>query len=449
MMTSQAHRVATLELSLAQMESDIRLKAEALLLVEDARRHILRQLNELRDPISRLPLELSSQIFTHYVSRSEEHLVTLAEPLPLLNICKTWTDIALFTSSLWAFVRIDIPANPRIEYVPLLKKWLARAGDDQLVISLNGCVYASPFLPLAMTNLIHLHAFHIGELDLEYHCYLHLLAHAVQFPSLEIVRVRNVLHDSDPERSTMAITGLVAVLETAPLLKTLSVDPPYAKKAGADFHVHHLNLASLKIQFYDSSRFLRHLTLPSLINLELRINALADMTCLISFLAVSTPCLSSLAIHATHPELPRNTIERLFEAIPHLTSFHLLGSNFLLRDAVIDILTLKEDVLPSLTHFMIHIPEMWPRTAWYSPLTQMLSARATPASLTSFRLHLDDLDSDEYDYLAAAGEGFPSPDDWHVLRELREGGMQIELGFFDLDYVSWPPHYAAEEGPQW
>ncbi|KAJ7026975.1 hypothetical protein C8F04DRAFT_1123824 [Mycena alexandri] len=52
-------------------------------------------------------------------------------PLLLLNICNSWTDIALYTPALWSSIYLDFPG------VQVLQSWLERARNHALTISLT------------------------------------------------------------------------------------------------------------------------------------------------------------------------------------------------------------------------------------------------------------------------------------------------------------------------
>ncbi|KAJ7615393.1 hypothetical protein FB45DRAFT_801845 [Roridomyces roridus] len=68
------------------------------------------ELNYLRDPMSRLPLELSSMIFRRCVGPEYDDLQPHAytAPMLLMRICRSWTQIALATPSLWTDIHIHI-----------------------------------------------------------------------------------------------------------------------------------------------------------------------------------------------------------------------------------------------------------------------------------------------------------------------------------------------------
>ncbi|KAJ7657481.1 hypothetical protein B0H17DRAFT_870855, partial [Mycena rosella] len=64
----------------------------------------------VRDPVSRLPLEISSEIFIQCLpSTSNPQPGARDIPMLLLNICNAWTDIALSTPALWEAIHIQFP----------------------------------------------------------------------------------------------------------------------------------------------------------------------------------------------------------------------------------------------------------------------------------------------------------------------------------------------------
>ncbi|KAJ6477555.1 hypothetical protein C8R45DRAFT_1101876 [Mycena sanguinolenta] len=94
----------------------------------------LRQLNAALDPVARLPVEISSEIF----------LCSLAAipgkqdvPTGLLRVCSFWTDIALATPALWTSVRIRFPCGDDVaEVLPI---WFRRARSRPISMSISLC----------------------------------------------------------------------------------------------------------------------------------------------------------------------------------------------------------------------------------------------------------------------------------------------------------------------
>ncbi|KAJ7649948.1 hypothetical protein FB45DRAFT_6032 [Roridomyces roridus] len=136
-MSTQAIEEQIEQISLEiQRQKDVlkKLKSDKILLQQ--------QLNALRDPVARLPLEISSDIFLRCLPprsgypeeypRPKTHLA----PLLFLNVCHHWTNIALSTPALWASIGIAFPCTSAFKN--LLETWLRRAGSRLLHISLRG-----------------------------------------------------------------------------------------------------------------------------------------------------------------------------------------------------------------------------------------------------------------------------------------------------------------------
>ncbi|KAJ7829249.1 hypothetical protein B0H13DRAFT_2436045 [Mycena leptocephala] len=122
-----------------KLSTEIVLQKEVLKKLEHDKSLVQRQLNTVRDSVARLPFEISSEIFLQslpdFVVLGARHA-----PMLLVNICNTWTDIALATPALWARIHIAFPcAKGVVEVLPI---WLQRAGNRPLTISLRGKIDA-------------------------------------------------------------------------------------------------------------------------------------------------------------------------------------------------------------------------------------------------------------------------------------------------------------------
>ncbi|KAJ6624183.1 hypothetical protein B0H10DRAFT_1785072, partial [Mycena sp. CBHHK59/15] len=144
--------VANLRSRIEQVSADISQHKEALKLDEHNKRELQRQLNALLDPVARLPLEISSEIFRHCLPTdplSEGNLpLTICmqyppavpspaanhAPMILLNICGAWTKIALSAPALWANIHAQFPRSEGFK--ELFQTWLDRARGCPLNISL-------------------------------------------------------------------------------------------------------------------------------------------------------------------------------------------------------------------------------------------------------------------------------------------------------------------------
>ncbi|KAJ6510638.1 hypothetical protein C8R45DRAFT_964707 [Mycena sanguinolenta] len=88
--------------------------------------------------MARLPLEISSEIFLQGLdSDTFGRPGPYYAPLLFLNICNTWTTIALSAPALWSTIRIQFPRPGGSLTRQLLPLWLQRAGNHSLSISLR------------------------------------------------------------------------------------------------------------------------------------------------------------------------------------------------------------------------------------------------------------------------------------------------------------------------
>ncbi|KAJ7628084.1 hypothetical protein B0H17DRAFT_1285360, partial [Mycena rosella] len=98
--------VAELQARIDSLSADIDRHKKVLQDLERSKSATQRQLNAIRDPVARLPLEISSEIFIQCLS-TRPRPGALHAPMILANICTIWTDIALSTPSLWAAIDAD------------------------------------------------------------------------------------------------------------------------------------------------------------------------------------------------------------------------------------------------------------------------------------------------------------------------------------------------------
>ncbi|KAJ7853709.1 hypothetical protein B0H14DRAFT_781477, partial [Mycena olivaceomarginata] len=106
---------------------------------------IRRQLNDVVDPVSRLPREVSSEIFLCCLPPLEQsesgyrHIIRVPNaahaPVLLLNVCNSWTDIALATPALWAAINSGFPQPKGFD--ELLQFWFHRTRNHPLSVSIR------------------------------------------------------------------------------------------------------------------------------------------------------------------------------------------------------------------------------------------------------------------------------------------------------------------------
>ncbi|KAJ7160286.1 hypothetical protein C8R46DRAFT_366468 [Mycena filopes] len=110
-----------------QLSSAIEVQKQVLRELEIQRSDVRRELNALRDPIARLPLEISSEVFEQCLAGDED-----ITALFFLGICRLWSHIALSTPSLWATIHSEVPDGAG--FCQLFQTWLGRARSRLLYI---------------------------------------------------------------------------------------------------------------------------------------------------------------------------------------------------------------------------------------------------------------------------------------------------------------------------
>ncbi|KAK7028637.1 hypothetical protein R3P38DRAFT_3518916 [Favolaschia claudopus] len=368
---------------------------------------IQRQLNDRHDPIARLPVELSSKIFTHCVPSRNEY-GTLSAAILLIRICSSWTEIALFTPSLWANLHIDIPDELTSEWTAYLAAWLARGRQYPLLLSVSG---PSTISHTEIMRLIIAHAHHIRVLEVQPQTYLGVFlpyehgALAV-FPILEFVDV----YLPDHGWRTLEVDRVVHALKASPKLQgfymgTGDMTDGAFSEAPVPFRHHGLTTLNLSESRYACLFLLPYLTLPSLIHLEIMIEEpMEDLNGVISFINRSSPPLEELYLNATNSEWPRDAMERLLDAVPGLFTFSLWNGSKV-QDTFMELLFLQVRDLPG-RHLYLPTLEELILTVTLKYLTvvfnEWVEGQAQPTS--------------------------PKDEDKKILRNLVAKGMQIDLG---------------------
>jgi hypothetical protein len=117
--------IRELRLRINEFSCEINLQKELLKKLEKDESLVQHQLNAVMDPVARLPLEISSQIFLHILDPSPVPKPGVCHALMvLLNVCDGWTTIALSTPDLWTAIHIVFPLTNDIARV--LPLWFGR-----------------------------------------------------------------------------------------------------------------------------------------------------------------------------------------------------------------------------------------------------------------------------------------------------------------------------------
>ncbi|KAJ6453119.1 hypothetical protein C8R45DRAFT_915853 [Mycena sanguinolenta] len=259
------------ELSLA-----IERQKQVLLDLEKRRSDARCELNATLDPVARLPVEISSDIFAQCLPEFPRPHCGEA-PILLLNICRIWRDIAISTPSLWTSI-----SCPSLTDGSDLDIWLQRAGCLPLSISLRGSLRSSAAVAIKQ------HAYHFRDLTLELP---HLKELVLPLPSLATLMVLGMPEDRTGGRECLDI------MHNAPALTKCGFNPMrWFRDAQQPTPLTHLSLRNLRLSGINCGEImLKYLTLPALESLYISDLNLTT-TQLASFFARSSPPLLSLQV---------------------------------------------------------------------------------------------------------------------------------------------------------
>ncbi|KAJ7094733.1 hypothetical protein B0H15DRAFT_904798, partial [Mycena belliarum] len=100
-------RPASLHAHLEELNFSIVAQKRALASSERERIQVLGQLNRYYDPLTRLPPEITAEIFTHCLHTSDDvcNRMTTA-PILFLRVCRSWNKLARKIPALWSSLSI-------------------------------------------------------------------------------------------------------------------------------------------------------------------------------------------------------------------------------------------------------------------------------------------------------------------------------------------------------
>ncbi|KAF7328768.1 F-box domain-containing protein [Mycena venus] len=420
--------VQELHARIEKLSSEIQLQKDSGILIELERdkRLIQRQLNAVLDPVARLPVEISSEIFLQSLSPFPEPSLRHS-PMLLLNICNAWSDIALSTPELWAAIDIVFPRAPRFE--ELLEIWLHRAGHCHLSVSLRGEFNDEGFAAVAV--IVWRHGQQLRNLKI---CDGHE-DHADEIEDdREVDIFAGIIPGPLPSLKTLKIHGSVDGRATSfsrpQILELLRLAPNLIQCIFHDVHLHGITppdklvlpalrrLAFLHYEsrLHDDDALLQCLSLPGINALTLSLMHISHDR-LFSFLERSSPPLHELvlgaAIHWVMP--PRNsvTLRDCLRLVPSLTRFEVRWAALDFTTGLLTELAESTSLLPDLRDLTIcKLPAYDITRSFWEILHRAVSARRT--QLRTFQVGVQGSE--------------PPVDILSALRELTVDGMQMHIG---------------------
>ncbi|KAJ6510674.1 hypothetical protein C8R45DRAFT_1161503 [Mycena sanguinolenta] len=405
---------------IAKISSSIAHQETLLKKLRGDRSLLQRQLNEAVDPVARLPLEISSEIFLRCLDPFPSPGASYA-PTLLLNVCNTWTRIALSTPALWAAIYIELPCTQPWERA--LPSWSLRAHNRPLSVSLGGNLR---YLTDQVSSCVWKHASRLKHLEIsddkDEEMYV-----AGQFtirllkdtpppflPLLETLTVRCSIAD----RVSLG-PQIIQLLRRAPNIiecffdsvDFLDFDDP--KKL--------LLLPTLRrLDFADGTDddFLNYLSLPALQTLTLSM-CIVSFNDVLRFLKRSVPPLEELTMSWRDPDF--TLLHECLDVIPTLSRLELsAGTNSQVVDNLCAAVANSPSLLPNLHTLTVHIygtsSNDIPHSFW-GTLLRAVSTRRIDLRLFG---------------------GFTAPPDEVLVpfRQLAMDGIQIHIGCEESNLVA-------------
>ncbi|KAJ6510642.1 hypothetical protein C8R45DRAFT_964723 [Mycena sanguinolenta] len=404
--------VAELRVRIAELDTEINLQRELLKKLERDKSLAQRQLNSILDPISRLPLEISSEIFLRSLPPFPAEHGAHHVPMLLLNICNTWSAIALSTPALWTAFRVDLPCTRNLE--ELLLVWLQRASNRPLSISLH---VDGDFFHREIVAIIWRHGQQLKHLE--------LLQQGGDdggdtvedmipgpLPSLETLTMRG---------EAFSIDYTLELLKLAPNLVEYLI---YKTELLLDVQVGKVVHPKLRRLIFGEpgtcprsggQNLLKYLSLPRLEALRIELPRGA----LLAFLKESSPPLLELTIQAFNTEFVE--LAECLHLVPALERLEIWYPRYLMVEELMKALAGSPALLPHLKTLSLCLAGYgeidWPT------LARALAALRTQLQLQSF--HLVGLRR------APIAAELPTPEIIAAFRELAADGMEVCISAAD------------------
>ncbi|KAF7336746.1 F-box domain-containing protein [Mycena venus] len=403
--------VEELEARIAKLSVDIDLQKEVLRQLESQKSAAQRQLNAIRDPVARLPLEISSEIFLLCLPSGGPKPEPPAAPILLLNVCNAWTEIALSSPELWAAIRLDGPSQA----VEVLQRWLQRARHSPLSISLRNS------LNDGFADVLWQYAKQIKHLELYEE--EHDAGSWPSLPCLQTLTIGSPLDDDAPQLNQLSLEHVMGLLHLAPNIvecnfHDISIHIP--ENTPDDLILP--SLLSLKFEGGGDDS-LHHLALPALEVLAVPlVHTSSDALSL--FLRRSLPPLRRLVLGNRYAEIWSHQLGELLRLLPSLAELELHTSFF--TDSLFSVFAdFTSELLPNLRSLKIqnHSPEPFPLS--HEVVLRALSARRP--QLVCFHLRVSRADMLFLDETTSVVDR---------LRYLAVDGMELYIGDDQTNYVS-------------
>ncbi|KAJ7643596.1 hypothetical protein FB45DRAFT_278494 [Roridomyces roridus] len=392
-----------------ELSSTIEHHRSVLRALESQQSDFKSRLNSILDPVTRLPLEISSVILKQCLPATPS-VHSHQAPAVFLRVCRSWRDIALATPSMWTTIS-DKDVHFR-HFDRALERWVPATGALPISLLVGTSVGLASVAGFAhRVHVLQLYRPSLGDLSRVSGQYSALnelmiggehktgftigIRECIEFleaaPSVSRCHFLNVAHFSEDDSSIPVLSH--------PFLQHIFF--------GLDCDI---NVASMSL--YSHPTMLRYLTLPNLKTLVIpRLESPSRQ--IVEFLSRSSPPLQDLRLRVTRisdmAEL--YTLPKYFQHVPELKNFELGFGPFILFDVLQAVRLLRNPQHITIFNSVDH-------SGQYKEILDIILAHRT--SMQSFRL-------------LSRADLYPKnpvcPDDIaNVLRELVRDGMVIQIG---------------------
>ncbi|KAJ7453628.1 hypothetical protein B0H11DRAFT_2288133 [Mycena galericulata] len=417
-----------LQARIAKISTDIELQKAVLKNLEHSKILLQRQLNSVRDPVARLPLEISSEIFIQCLPPLPLPPGPHQIPMILLNICRAWTDIALSTPALWTTSFISCPCTE--DFQRLLKTWLQRSRQLPSSVRLSGHFEegAAPIIQLFGQQLKHLEVYY--EKDEFNGGYIDVLggASAGPLPLLETLTIRSSPEPKPQYRGPQLLQLLRLAPNLAECTFGCNTQPVYSVSAVQE----PLVLPNLRRLIFGDDvddpttddGILEHLTLPRLETLSLSMYILYGPH-FSAFLKRSSPPLRELVVGVGCANEDITQLDECLRLVPTLVRFELWWpeGSVTVEQFFAPWAESPSSLLPNLRSLTIkfHSTPNIPDSAWEA-LLRVFTARRTKIRTIRIKFY--------------SPSSKPSAQILAAFEELVADGMEVYIGTEDQDFCA-------------
>ncbi|KAF7361432.1 hypothetical protein MSAN_01176300 [Mycena sanguinolenta] len=398
--------VRELRARIAKLDTEIDLQRELLKNLERDKSLVQRQLNNVLDPVARLPLEISSEIFLQCLRPFPDHGARNV-PMLFLNICNTWTDIALSIPALWSAINIAFPCPSGLK--ELLPIWLGRARNQPLSVSFEvGEQFDEDIVAIVWRygqKMKHLQLFEDWSEDERGDTIEDVIPGPL--PSLQTLTMRG---------EVFTLQYILEVLRLAPNLieyvvyNTRILPEPNVEKVGLP-NLRRLIFGEPGKRPHRDLELLEYLSLPRLEVLSIETSSHS----LLAFLEQSSPPLLELILESRNGVID---FVALAGYVPDLIRLEVWCPEYVEVETLFAALA-SQSLLPHLRTLVLHphyqyFPEH--SQAFWTMLAAALAARRTQIQVFRFMVAYRLPDS-----------LMPGPDIAAAIRELRRDGMHVSI----------------------